>query len=287
MINLYLLGEKGYFSLKSIALSFLPMINCVIIGRDKNILNDYSSDIKIYCEVNKINFLIYNKKNEISSVLYSIAVGWRWLIKGDSKIIVFHDSILPRLRGFNPLVTALINGDNEIGVTVLFGTDDFDRGDIIIQKKNHIDYPVKIQTAIETLCHLYGAAMNELLSQLKLGVLKSIVQDDSLATYSIWRDEDDYLIDWCKSSDYIKKFIDALGYPYKGAFTTWNNKKFYIKDSFVVEDVIIENRTPGKTLFKRGNSFVIICGSGLLGVDDFFDENGNKMEINNFRIRFR
>jgi methionyl-tRNA formyltransferase len=287
MINLYLLGEKGYFSLKSIDLHFLPLINCVIIGRDKNILNDYSLDIKKFCESKKINFSFFNKTIENGTVDYSIAIGWRWLIKEDSKLIVFHDSILPKLRGFNPLVTALINGDSEVGVTVLFGTEDYDSGDIIIQKKIHIHYPLKIKDAIESVCLLYGEAINELLHKLKFGGLKSIVQDGSLATYSLWRDEDDYIIDWSKSAEYIKKFIDAVGYPYKGAFTTWNNTKYFIKDSSLVKDVIIENRTPGKVLFKKDDSFIIVCGIGLLRVEDFFDENGDKIEINNFRIRFR
>ena len=60
------------------------------------------------------------------------------MIRDKSKLIVFHDSVLPKLRGFNPLVTSLINGYEEIGVTVLYGTEDFDRGEIILQKKVNI-----------------------------------------------------------------------------------------------------------------------------------------------------
>lgn len=287
MINLYLLGEKGYFSLKSIDQHFLKLINHVIIGRDSNIINDYSSEIKKYCQENQLDYSLHNKTIENTRTDYSIAIGWRWLIKDESKVIVFHDSILPRLRGFNPLVTSLINGDSEIGVTVLFGMEDFDIGDIIIQKKIHINYPIKIKGAIELVSVLFAEALNELLHQINSGALKSYVQDESLATYSLWRDEDDYKIDWSKSSDYIKKFIDAVGYPYKGAFTIRNNSKYYIKDSFVVEDVIIENRCHGKVIFKKENAFFIVCGSGLLCIKDFFDESGQKIEINNFRLRFR
>lgn len=287
MINLYLLGKKGYFTIKSINSNFLSLFNCVIIGMDKNVLNDYSFEIKNYCKNNNINYILQNKTFENSRVNFSIAIGWRWLIKDNSKLIVFHDSILPRLRGFNPLVTSLINGDSEIGVTVLFGTEDFDRGEIIIQKKIIINYPLKIKVAIERVSLLYGEAINELLIQLKCGVIESYPQDESLATYSLWRDEEDYLIDWSKSSDYIKKFIDAVGYPYKGAFTTWNNSKYYIKNSFIVEDVDIENRNFGKVLFKKESGFFIVCGKGLLRVEDFFDENGEKIEITNFRVRFK
>lgn len=286
MINLYLLGEKAYFTLKSIKLDFLSLLNCVIIGNDKNVLNDYSNDIKKYCETNNISYLFQNKTIEKSSADYSIAIGWRWLIKDNSKLIVFHDSILPRLRGFNPLVTSLINGDNEVGVSILFGTEDFDRGEIIIQKKIQINYPVKIKAAIEQVSLLYGEGINELIYKLKSGVVDSCPQDELLATYSLWRDEADYIIDWNNSAEYIKRFIDAVGYPYKGAYTTWNNIKLYIKDSILVEDVFIENRTPGKVLFKKDDTFIIVCGSGLLSVKEFFDENGQKRELVNFRLRF-
>ncbi len=45
-------------------------------------------------------------------------VGWQYLIRQiEGTIIVFHDSVLPRYRGFAPTVTALINGDPAIGVT--------------------------------------------------------------------------------------------------------------------------------------------------------------------------
>jgi methionyl-tRNA formyltransferase len=231
--------------------------------------------------------VIQNKTIVDTGSDYSIAIGWRWLIKDESKLIVFHDSILPRLRGFNPLVTSLINGDSEVGVTILFGEEDFDKGDVIIQKKIHINYPLKIKEAIEVLSVLFGEALNELMHQLHSGALKSTSQDETLASYSLWRDEDDYKIDWSKSADYIKRFIDAVGDPYKGAYTTWNDYKYYIKDSFAVEDVIIENRVHGKVLFKKGNSYFIVCGSGLLRVDHFFDENGKKIETSIFRLKFR
>lgn len=287
MINLYLLGKKGFLSLKSISSNFLELINYVIIGKDKNVVNDYSNMIIDYCIENNITYLVQNKTKDNSFVKYSIAIGWRWMIRDKSKLIVFHDSVLPKLRGFNPLVTSLINGYKEIGVTVLYGTDDFDRGEIILQKKINITYPLKIQEAIDSVSLLYGQAIDQLLNRLKHGTLTSIPQDELLATYSLWRDNEDYIIDWSKSSDYIKRFIDAVGYPYKGAFTTWNSSKYYIKESFIVDDVLIENRTPGKVLFKKENMVFIVCGIGLLCVQNFFNEDGQKININNFRIRFK
>jgi methionyl-tRNA formyltransferase len=286
MINIYLIGEKGYVSLKSLEKCFYRFIDTVIVGKDSNVINDFSFQTIEFCKSNNLNYLVQNKTVANSSAIYSIAIGWRWLIRDDSKLIVLHDSLLPKMRGFNPLVTALINGDSEIGISAIFGTEDFDRGDIILQKKNQIEYPIKIKTAIERISILYGNAMNELFLLIQHNNLKSTAQDESLATYSLWRDNEDYKIDWNKDSEYISRFIDAVGYPYNGAYTTLNNSKVFIKDSFVSEDVIIENRNPGKVLFKKNNQLYIVCGRGLLCVEDLYDIDGNKIQITNFRLRF-
>jgi methionyl-tRNA formyltransferase len=286
MINLYLLGEKGNVALRSICETNLGMISLVIVGSDKNVVNDYSAEIIDYCKNKNIKYLRQNKSVNIDIARYTIAIGWRWLINDAKTLIVFHDSILPRQRGFNPLVTSLINGNTEVGVTVLFGGKDFDRGEIIIQKRQGIVYPIKIKTAIEIISLLYGEALNELISQIKMDKVHSIPQDDSIATYSLWRDNDDYKIDWTESSESINRFINAVGYPYKGAFTMLNNNKYIIKDSYIEDDVVIENRIPGKVLFKKTNRFIIVCGKGLLGVENFYDESGNSIEFKNFRLKF-
>ena len=46
------------------------------------------------------------------------------MIKNSENLIVFHDSLLPKYRGFAPLVSQLINGEEYLGVTAIF-TNDF------------------------------------------------------------------------------------------------------------------------------------------------------------------
>ena len=59
--------------------------------------------------------------------------------------------------------------------------------------------------------------------------LKTTTQNESEATYSLWRDEEDYRIDWNQSSKEIRNFIFALGFPYKGASAYILNKKMEAK----------------------------------------------------------
>lgn len=65
-----------------------------------------------------------------------------------------------------------------------------------------------------------------------------------------------------------------------------NSTILLIKDSYLEEDVFIENPTPGKVLFKKNNRIIIVCGKGLLSVDNFHYDDGEKVEITNFRLKF-
>ena len=82
---------------------------------------------------------------------FSIAVAWKWLIKQKDILIVLHDSLLPKYRGYLPLVSQLINGEKEIGVTSFFANDKYDEGDIIYSSKIDIKYPITIEQAINQI----------------------------------------------------------------------------------------------------------------------------------------
>jgi methionyl-tRNA formyltransferase len=280
------LGNKGLTALKSLKKNHLEKISYVIIGKDLSILNDYSLDILRYCEVHDIKYCIQNK-TFINDAVYSIAIGWRWIIEADINLIVFHDSLLPKYRGFNPLVTALINGDEQIGVTALHGTQNYDTGEIIDQELVHINYPIKIERAIHLIADAYSKLLVKVIDNILSNTLKSTPQNEESATYSLWRDDENYKIDWTQNSDTIKRFIDAVGYPYKGAFTYLEDKKIYVKDAETVKDVMISIREPGKVIFKEQDAYTIVCGQGLLKISNFYNSEGQQIKIDKFRLRFK
>jgi methionyl-tRNA formyltransferase len=290
-VTLFCLGKKAIKALESLNSELITLIDCIVIGQDKNVLNDYSSDILQWAEKNHItNVSRQCFDNELNKSKYHIIIGWRWInnIKLSQQLIIMHDSLLPKYRGFNPLVTALINGDKKIGVTVLFGTDEYDKGDIISQKSIEIHYPIKIVDAIEKVSNLYG----ELLKNLLINIFNKQTfiankQNEPKASYSLWRDETDYHINWNKDAEYIKRFIDAVGFPYKGAFTYFKNEKIRIFDVGIMEDKNIINRDVGKLVFKATERPVIVCGKGLLIINEAYSESGEKMIFDDqFRIKF-
>ncbi|MBU3134095.1 hypothetical protein KPL40_16835 [Clostridium gasigenes] len=288
-INFYLLNQKGYSVLKEFTKKYgAEYVGNVIIGVDVNIQNDYSNEIKEICIENNINYYYRNDIIPINNN-YTFAIGWRWIIKQCEKLIVLHDSILPRYRGFAPLVNSIINGEEYLGVTALFASEEYDRGDIINQKTVKIEYPIKINDAIDKVSDLYEEIVIEVSKQIiNKGEFHIEKQAESRATYSLWRDKDDYFINWNDSSERIKRFIDALGYPYDGAKCMIKNNEITIEDVTIINDVKIENRHIGKVIFFDNGKPVIVCAKGLIRIDvaKYSESQKSIFPLNKFRIRF-
>lgn len=285
----YLMGEKGY----NVLLDFINMfdssyIKFLVLSEDNNIKKDYFIELCDLCKKNDIEYYIRGEKIPIHQG-FKFAISWRWLIPDSQKLIVLHDSILPRYRGFAPLVNMLINGEEYIGVTALFATEKYDNGKIIDKKKIKIEYPIKIQEAIIKIKPLYSQLVNEISSKIfENSKIESSVQNEDEASYSLWRDQKDYLIDWNNSSSFIKRFVDAVGYPYNGACSYVNNLKIIITDVEEVKEVKIENRDVGKVIFTENGFPVVVCGHGLLIIKMAYEEKSRNsfLPLKNFRSRF-
>lgn len=288
-VSLFLMTEKGFRVLEALCGPYRHLIDQVISSRDSAVAKDFFEEIQAFCILNAIPFSERSDAQEVQTP-FSLAISWRWMIRSaGSELIVFHDSLLPRHRGFSPLVTCLINGERTIGVTSLFANEEFDRGDIIAQSQATIEYPIKIQEAIELISGCYVELALVIADKLNSGEqFPRTKQSEEQATYSLWRDELDYLIDWSSTAVQIKRFIDAVGWPYKGASTYADGRMIRVHDSEVVEDVVIENRNAGKVLFVEAQCPIIVCGSGLLRLTDVRSQDSSKKLLpwNRLRTRF-
>ena len=289
----YVMTEKGFLVLNHAISINVDLIAFVVIGKDRSLKKDYSKEIIKLSKENNLDYFFKGEEPQINQEDYVFAISWRWMIDHlTDKLIVFHDSLLPKYRGFAPLINMLINGEKEIGVSAIFGSVDYDRGDLIAQQKIKINYPIKISNAIkqnnENYLKLVEVLINKILNGEKI---EGVPQNNLQATYSIWRDFNDFNIDWNQSSDYIKRFIDALDYPYSGATcTTSNGIKLRVKNADIVKDVKCELRHVGKVIFMKEGKPTIICGKGLLSITEAY-EIINGLEINYipmklFKVKF-
>lgn len=291
-VVLKLMTEKGYEFLKSI-LKYKKLISFVVIGRDKNVDEDFSEIISNLCIGSKIPYFYRGSEPKIDEEIFVMAVSWRWLINHPvKKLIVFHDSLLPKYRGFSPLVNMLINGEKEIGVSAIFGSKEYDRGEIISQESTLISYPIKIKQAIEINNLNFKKLILNIIEKINSNEdIISYPQNESDASYSVWRDSNDYYINWNESSDQIKRLIDAVGSPYLGARSKLNNgSEILIKDAEIYKDLDIEIRHIGKVILVEEGFPIIICGKGLLKITEALyinsDYESPLLPFKKFRVRF-
>lgn len=285
------MGAKGLAVINEIVnRGFSTMVEKVVIAHDSHMENDYYEDIQSACSSAKISVCDRKDLGEVSSD-YCFAISWRWLIelRESTKLIVLHDSLLPKYRGFSPLVNMLINKEPYIGVSALFACEKYDIGDIITQRKSEVSYPIKIHDAINQITPLYAEIACEILEKIQNGIeLKAIPQVESDSSYSLWRDEDDYRINWDDEANNIQQFVYSVGYPFRGASTFMDKTLIRISDCQVVEDVIIENRQVGKVLFLEDGYPIVVCREGLLKITEATYENGdNVLPLSKLRLRFK
>ncbi|MGZ8944490.1 MAG: methionyl-tRNA formyltransferase [Methylococcaceae bacterium] len=291
-ILIFSLGEKGFSVIRALTDSTSAHSIWCVIGQDDGVDDDHSSRLATFCDHHGIGYSLRN------DVTYSVddydiflAVGWRWIIRDvpQEKLIVFHDSLLPRYRGFAPLVNALINKERMTGVTALLGAEEYDKGNILIQNSLDITYPTNIEREIHRISIVYANLVVELLEKLNIGTINraGYPQNESEATYSLWRDEEDYRIDWDDDANNIEHFISCVNRPYRGASAVLNGIIVRILKAQARSDIKIENRSPGKVVFVEANLPVVVCGSGLLVLADVRNELGESiLPLKSFRSRF-
>ncbi|XVJ67676.1 MAG: methionyl-tRNA formyltransferase [Lacibacter sp.] len=289
MIGFYLMTEKGFEVLRSVLQAYGPQaVSFVVAAKDPRLQKDYYTEIKMICREHSIPFFNREEKVSLPSCQYRIAISWRWLLSNEEQnLIVVHDSLLPKYRGFNPLVTALIQGDTEIGVTALWAVDEMDAGNIIFQSSCNINYPITIAAAIQKITACYTQVISLIIETVLANkTLPSLPQDAAKVSYSLWRDEEDYHIQWQQPAAQIKRMIDATGYPYAGAFSMVDGEQLRILAAEETEDITIINRDCGKILKLVNGKPVVVCGSGLLLLKEVKDKNGTDYKFTKMRLRF-
>jgi len=292
--------KKGFKTLEHIRKKFPNIVGCVSTFPDVDVRENWNSKIINYCKYNKINYIDskrlkiniedYILKYKITNI---IAIGWKYLLPVKLNkilrcgIIVIHDSLLPKYRGFAPTPTAIMCGEKKVGISIIFADNYIDNGDIIIQKSVQISDNDYIADIIDKLIDLYKKAIDELIPMINKNKFRLRKQDAKLATYSIWRNVLDCRIDWCKSNIEIYNLIRAVSTPYIGACTYMNGKKIIInkakKEKFDLKFAI---RDTGKIWSTVDNMPIVLCGKGLLKILDASYENCKKVIFNKIRMRF-
>ena len=129
-----------------------------------------------------------------------------------------HASLLPKHRGAAPIQAAIVAGDRESGITVMYMDEGLDTGDMMLQRRLEIAADETGGSLHDRLAQNAPDALHEALEQLQAGTAPRIPQDPSAATYAPKLEREDGRIDWTESAALIERKIRAFN-PWPGTFT--------------------------------------------------------------------
>ena len=129
-----------------------------------------------------------------------------------------HASLLPRHRGAAPIQAAILAGDRETGITVMYMDEGLDTGDVLLQERIEIGLDETGGSLHERLAKIAPVALEGALGALSYGTARRFPQDPFLATYAPKLERVHGRIDWNNPAALIERLIRAFN-PWPGAFT--------------------------------------------------------------------
>jgi methionyl-tRNA formyltransferase len=142
-----------------------------------------------------------------------------------------HGSLLPRYRGRTPHVWAIINNEQETGVTAHVMDENCDTGHILAQARIPILPEDTGASLLEKLTEKYPELVEKVIEMVYKNNFEGIPQDESMATYFGKRSPTDGEINWNWYRDRIQNWIRAQAPPYPGAFSFYKDEKVVFKSS--------------------------------------------------------
>jgi methionyl-tRNA formyltransferase len=189
-----------------------------------------------------------------------------------------HASLLPKYRGAAPINWAIINGEQDTGVTTFFLQDKVDTGSILLQ--THVQIGVN-DTAGDLHDKLSEAGAEIVLRTVRLvefGKTQPYLQDDTLSCQAPKIFKEDCRVDWKKSAQQVHNFIRGLS-PHPAAWTTHNGKIIKV---FRTKLTKTQSAKAGIIVQRTNNTLSVGTGNGIVSILEIQQEGKRRLSIEEF-----
>lgn len=187
-----------------------------------------------------------------------------------------HASLLPKYRGAAPIQWALINGEKETGITLMYMDEFMDTGDMIDKVKYEIKDTDDIGTLHEMLSKLGGEILDKNLEGLVTGKVNRIKQNEEEATLAPMIERNMEELDFNNKGKNIVNKIRAFS-PWPLCKTNINGEEIKIIKAHFEEGKSILNK-----LYVDKNKLGIGVNDGIVYFDIVKPVGKNNMDIKNY-----
>jgi methionyl-tRNA formyltransferase len=182
-----------------------------------------------------------------------------------------HASLLPRHRGASPVAAAILEGDEQTGVTIMLMDEGLDTGPIIAQRATATGSDEVAGELAPRLAELGADLLVEVLPRWLAGGIVPTPQDPAQATTTRLLHKDDGRLDWALPAATLARQVRAYT-PWPGAFTTWQGHQLKVLRARPVrQPPTTSPRDPGIVFLARADRgrelLACACGQGALALE--------------------
>lgn len=194
-----------------------------------------------------------------------------------------HPSLLPRYRGPSPVVTALLEGEEVTGVTLMIMDEGMDTGPVLARRQERV-LPHDTALTLTQRLFLRGAELlRETLPLWEAGKVTPQPQDSANATYTQKVSKEDGFLDWQLPATVLERRVRAYT-PWPTAYTRWRGKLLKVLKAHLAAPAgAVSDAAPGTvtSLGEKGSAGVV-TGQGVLCLDEAQMEGKKPVVVQEF-----
>jgi methionyl-tRNA formyltransferase len=193
-----------------------------------------------------------------------------------------HASLLPRHRGASPIQAAILDGDAESGITVMYMDEGLDTGDILLQEHLALASGETGGSLHDRLAKLAPPALRRALQMLADGDAPRLPQDASLATHAGKLERADGMLDWSAGAVSIERRVRAFD-PWPGTVTVLpGGSTMKVFPPVEICQGEAGCAPPGTVMSADADGIVVACGSGMLRIHSLQMEGRKRIDAGAF-----
>ena len=190
-----------------------------------------------------------------------------------------HTSLLPDYKGAAPIQWAVLNGEKETGVTIMYMDEGCDTGDIINAERITIAADETGGGLHDKLAVLGGELLVRTLPSILDGSCSRTPQEKGTGRYVGMIDKSLGELDFSRPAEELERYIRGLD-PWPCAFTKLEGKLLKLWKAYVIPEDVAEK--PGTVLAGDKKALRVATGEGVLAITELQPEGKRRMRTEEY-----
>ncbi len=207
-------------------------------------------------------------------VAYGKIIPKRFLELSETSFINIHASLLPKWRGAAPIQRAIMNMDQETGISIMKIANELDAGPIMQYFKIKITNNCNYENLSKKISNLASSKINEILKILENGSVKFTPQDHTKATYAKKIKKTEAKINWNDEAKQVVAKINAF-HPNPGAWFEYSGSRIKIIKAKEVDG----SGKPSKIIDKN---LTVACSKNAIEILELKKEGKKALSTSDF-----